>query len=419
MPMTISEKILARAAGLASVAPGQYIRARADSIIVCDLGWSLVGPPIEKLRAKTVEPERVVVVFDHAVPAANQQSAELHRRWRAFCRDQGIAHLHDIGNHGISHVISVEKGYARPGTLQVSVDTHANTCGAVGCFATALGMDVISDMVIGTNWYCVPPSVRVHIKGELPRGVLVRDVTQIIMSDIGEDVASGRVIELVGPFIEQLPVSGRMTLCNWTRKVQAVTGIVNPDKKTLAYVGSRTTEPLDPLSSDADAVYEAERDYDVSTFEPVVAAPPDPLNTVSLSSLVGLRIDQAFIGSCAGGSLEDIRVAAETLRGRRVHQHVRMIVTPGSQETWAAAAEEGLLLILTEAGVTVTTATCGSCFGGQGVLADNEVCVSTSTENFGGRMGSPTAQIYLASPLVVAEAAIAGQFVTVHTDPRQ
>lgn len=414
MPMTISEKILARAAGLPSVTPGQYIQARADSIIVCDLGWSLVGPPIEKLGAKVVEPDRVVVVFDHAVPALNQQSAELHRRWRMFCREQGIAHLHDIGNHGISHVISVEKGYARPGTLQVSVDTHANTCGAVGCFATALGMDVISDMVIGSNWYCVPLSVRVHLRGELPRGVLVRDVAQIIMSDIGEDVACGRVIELVGPFVEQLSIAGRMTLCNWTRKVQAVAGIVNPDDKTLAYVRSRSDEPFEPLCSDADASYVAERHYDVSTFEAVVAAPPDPLNTVTLSSLNGLHIDQAFIGSCAGGSLEDIRVAAQALQGQRVHPRVRMIVTPGSQETWAAAAAEGLLSILAEAGVTVTTSTCGSCFGGQGVLADNEVCVSTSTENFGGRMGSPKAQIYLASPLVVAQAAVAGHFVNVH-----
>ena len=154
MPMTISEKILARAAGVQRVEPGEYIRARADSIIVCDLGWSLVGPPIQQLRARTVEPDRVVVVFDHAVPALNRQSAELHQKWRTFCKDHDITHLHDISNHGISHVISVEYGYARPGTLQVSVDTHANTCGAVGCFATALGMDVISDMVLGTNSYC-------------------------------------------------------------------------------------------------------------------------------------------------------------------------------------------------------------------------------------------------------------------------
>ena len=233
-------------------------------------------------------------MFDHAVPALNRQSAELHQKWRTFCKYHDITHLHDIGNHGISHVISVEHGYARPGTLQVSVDTHANTCGAVGCFATALGMDVISDMVLGTNWYCVPRSVLVHISGELPRGVLVRDVAQTIMSDIGEDVASGRAIELVGPFVEQLSISGRMTLCNWTRKVQALTGIVNPDVKTLDYVRPRTTEKLEPLSRDPDAVYETRRHYDVSTFEPVVAAPPDPLNTVPLSSLVGLRIDQGL-----------------------------------------------------------------------------------------------------------------------------
>ena len=184
--MTISEKILARAAGVPSVKPGQYIRARADSIIVCDLGWSLVGPPpIQQLDAKTAEPDRVVVVFDHAVPALNKQSAELHRKWRAFCKDHDITRLHDIGNHGISHVISVENGYARPGTLQVSVDTHANTCGAVGCFATALGMDVISDMVLDTNWYCGFCSLSVNDNPALPaeRAINLHDMPQKITID--------------------------------------------------------------------------------------------------------------------------------------------------------------------------------------------------------------------------------------------
>ena len=411
VPMTIAEKILARAAALPEVRPGDYIWARADSAILCDLGWTLVGPPIAELGARVVDPDRVVVTFDHTVPAATTGSATLHQRWREFCAEHGIKRIHDVGDQGISHVLSVQKGYARPGTLQVSVDTHANTCGAVGCFATAMGMDIVADLVIGVNWYAVPESVRVHLRGELPSGVTMRDVAQHVMSDIGTDIGSGRVIELTGPFVDQASIPALMTLCNWTRKVEAVAGIVNPAPSTIEYVQSRTDEPFDPLYSDADAAYAQKRQYDVSVMQPLVAAPGDPLNTRRLAEVEGTRINQAFLGSCAGGSIEDFRAAAGVLRGRRVHPGVRMIASPGSQETWRQAASEGLFEVLADAGVLVTGATCGACFGGAGVLAEGEVCVSTSTENFAGRMGSERASIFLASALTVAASAVAGRIV--------
>jgi 3-isopropylmalate/(R)-2-methylmalate dehydratase large subunit len=406
--MTIAEKILARAAGRTAVRPGEDIWARADTAVLCDLGWTLVGPPIAELGGQVTDPERVVVVFDHTV-ANDPRSEGLRRQWREFCREHGITRLHDSGADGISHVLSVQKGYARPGTLQVSVDTHANTCGAVGCFATAMGMDIVADLMLGANWYTVPESVRVRLDGALAPGVSVRDVAQRVMSDVGTELGGGRVIELVGSFVDSASVPALMTLCNWTRKTGAVTGIVNPSPATLAYVQDRTAAALAPLYSDPGATYVEELGYDVSALGPVVAAPPDPLNILDVAELEGTRIDHVFIGSCAGGSIEDLRAAAEVLRGRHVHPDVRAVASPGSRETLRAATAEGLVEILTQAGVDVTDATCGACYGGGDTLDDDDVCLSTSTENFPGRMGSQRASIFLAAPLTVAASAVTGR----------
>lgn len=411
VPQTIAEKILAKAAGRASVRPGEYITARADSVVVCDLGWPTVGPLFEQLDVAVVEPDRVVVAFDHTAPAETESSAQLHKIWREFSAKHGITKIHDIGDQGISHVLSVQKGYARPGTLQVSVDTHANTCGAVGCFAIAMGMDIISDLAVGWNWYSVPESILVHLEGELRPDVMMRDVAQHIMTDIGQEAGRGRVVEFVGPFVDEASIPALMTLCNWSRKIQAVVGIVNPVESTVEYVRSRTEVPFEVLTSDPDASYVLRRSYDVSTMHPVVAAPPDPLNTKTLAEVEGTAINQAFLGSCAGGSIEDFRAAASVLEGKRVHPGVRMIASPGSQETWRQAEVEGVLRILMDAGVLVTGSTCGACYGGAGVLARDEVCISTSTENFAGRMGSQFSSIYLASPLTVAASAIEGRIV--------
>jgi 3-isopropylmalate/(R)-2-methylmalate dehydratase large subunit len=413
--MTIAEKILARAAGTESVRPGDYIKAEADTIVMCDLAWLLAGPPIAELGARVLNPDKVIVAFDHNVPADNTASAEMHRNWREFCAEHGIEKLHDVGDHGISHVLSVERGYARPGTLQVSIDSHANTCGAVGCFAIAIGMDIISDMVLGWNWYSVPESILVELDGELREGTMVRDVAQHVVDQVGDRLGNGRVVEFVGPAVERMSISERMTLCNWSRKIQAVAGLVNPDRKTVEYVADRTEEPFEALVSDPDAEYAARFTIDVAALEPLVAAPPDPTNTQSLASVSGTPIQQAFIGSCAGGSLEDLRVAASVLDGRRVHPGVRMIASPGSQRIWEEADREGIIATLARAGCVVTASTCGACIGGMGALGDGEVCVSTSTENFPGRMGAAGSLVYLASPLTVAASAVAGAL----TDSRE
>jgi homoaconitase/3-isopropylmalate dehydratase large subunit len=406
--MTITEKILARASGQDQVRPGDFISARADTVVICDLGWPSVGPLFESLDVNVVEPERVVVVFDHTAPAETAFAAELHATWRAFCARQGVTRVHDVGDQGISHVISVENGYARPGTLLVNVDTHANTCGAVGCVSMAMGTDLVADLALGWNWYQVPPSILVELEGTPPPGVLARDVAQHAMTLVGTDLGSGAAIEFRGTYVDAASISERMTLCNWSRKVQAVVGIMNPDDRVEAYLRARNAPEFVSERSDPDARYAERFRIDVSRLEPLVAAPGDPLATTPVSAVAGTPIHQAFLGSCAGGGIEDFRVAAEVLRGRRIHPGVRMIASPGSQEVWRAAEREGLLRDLADAGVLVTGSTCGACYGGAGVLAPDEVCISTSTENFAGRMGSTRSSIYLASALTVAASALAG-----------
>jgi 3-isopropylmalate/(R)-2-methylmalate dehydratase large subunit len=275
-------------------------------------------------------------------------------------------------------------------------------------------MDIVCDLVLGWNWYSVPESIRVDLDGELQPGVMVRDVAQQVMSDIGADLGLGRAIEFAGPFVERMPLGDRMTLCNWSRKVEAVAGVIAPTPEIVRYVEARTSEPFEPVFSDENAAWAETRSYDVGAMEPVVAVPSDPLETRAIEAVAGATVHQAFVGSCAGGSLEDIRAAAEVLTGRQVHSDVRMIVSPGSQRIWRQAEQEGLLSILSDAGCVVTASTCGVCFGGMGSLAAGEVCIATSTENFQGRMGSPESSIYLGSPRTVAASAVRGEV----TDPR-
>lgn len=414
-PMTLAEKILARASGLDAVVPGQFLRARADHVILCDLGWTLVGPQIADLGARVDGPDRVMVTFDHKVPADTPAIAALHQKWRDFCALHGIEGLYDIGRQGISHVLSVEEGYALPGGLQVSVDTHANTCGAVGCLSMAMGMDVLSDMVLGWNWYRVPETISVRLDGQAPRGVTVRDVAQIAMADIGDEAGAGRAVEFAGSYVDGLTIAERMVLCNWTRKIEAVAGMVAPDATTARYMEGRARKILPPLLADPDAHYALRRTFDVSSCEPVVAVPPSPLDILPVSAFDRTPIHQAVIGSCAGGHLDDLRLAASLLDGRKVARGVRLIVSPATRDIWSQAAAEGLLGICAAAGAIVTDATCGACFGGLGQLAPGELCLSTSTENSAGRMGSADARIMLASPLTVAASAIAGMVA----DPRE
>jgi 3-isopropylmalate/(R)-2-methylmalate dehydratase large subunit len=416
MPMTLAQKILARASGRSHVEVGEIVRAEADWLALVDLGWFMVIPVFAELGAQLKYPERLTVHLDHASPAATKEMAAMHASWRSWCVDNRVDNLFDLGARGgISHTVLVQQGYAAPGRLLVHQDSQANTIGAVGCYATALGVDIATDMALGWNWHRVPETIRIELYGDRPDWLPARDIMQNIIGVVGAIGALGDVVEFGGPVVDTMSMDARLALCNWTRKIEAVTALINPDKTTLDYVGPRVRGPYEPLTSDADAEYRKTLTFDVGQMEPVVACPPNVADTRLVSAVSSIRIDQAFVGSCAGGMLEDIRAAAAIVAGHQVAPGVRLIVTPASQQIWHQAAQEGLLETLSEAGALITNSTCGTCWGGaNGVLADGEVCIASSTENTIGRMGSRSAHIYLASPATVAASAIAGHIA----DPR-
>ncbi len=415
MGQTIAEKIFSRKLGR-DARPGEVVQVEADLVVFVDLGWHMFRKGWDQLDSPTVKyPDRVAVVFDHKVPADTQATATLHQQWRAFCSKHGITKLGDIGEQGISHQWVVDTGYARPGMLVVNQDTHANTTGGIGCFATPIGYDVVMDLVLGYNTYQVPETIRIRLDGAMPIGVMARDVMHQVANDIKQDGAIDKVIEFHGPAVESMPIDTRLTLCNMTRKVEAAGGIVASDEITAEYYATRGLGDIERLSSDADAEYCLDLAYDLDTINLSVSPPPNPSVSVPLGDVAGIRVDQAFLGSCAGGRLEDLRAAADIVRGRRVRPGVKFIVSPASQQVYREASAAGVLDDLTQAGAMVVAASCATCFGGlNGLLADGEVCIANSTENHPGRMGSTEADIYLASAAVVAASAIAGEIA----DPR-
>jgi 3-isopropylmalate/(R)-2-methylmalate dehydratase large subunit len=413
---TIAEKIFSKKAGK-PVTPGEIVEVEADLVIFVDLGWHMFRKGWDQLvEPKVKYPDRVAVVFDHKVPADTQVTAELHQKWRAFCEEQGISKLGDIGDQGISHQWVVEKTYAQPGMLVVNQDAHANTTGGIGCFATPTGFDVVMDLILGYNTYRVPETIRVSLTGDFPAGVMARDLMHKVARDIEQDGAIDKVIEFQGPAVQKMAIDTRMTLCNMTRKVEAMAGIVAADLITERYFSDRGIRDIELVSSDDDAQYVRELEYDISNIELSVSPPPNPARSIALTEVEGLRIDQAFVGSCAGGRLEDLEAAANVVAGRKIRSGVRFIVSPATQEIYRAASAKGILDQLVQAGATVVAASCATCFGGlNGVLADGEVCIANSTENHPGRMGSTEADIYLASAAVVAASAVAGEI----SDPRE
>ena len=416
MGRTIVEKILAEKVGR-DVVPGEVVQVESDLIVFVDLGWHMFRKGWDRLDNPSVKyPDRVAVVFDHKAPADTQATAALHEQWRVFCAEQGITKLGDIGDQGISHQWVVDTGYARPGMLVVNQDTHANTTGGIGCFATPIGYDIVMDLVLGYNTIEVPETIRITLTGEMPVGVMARDVMHRVANDLKQDGAIDKVIEFQGPAVEGMALDTRLTLCNMTRKVEAAGGIIASDDITAEYYASRGLGSIQRLQSDPDADYCLDLEYDLDTIDLSVSPPPNPSISVPLGSLAGTRINQAFVGSCAGGRMEDLEAAAAILRGRKVRPGVRFIVSPASQQIYREASASGILDDLTQAGAMVVAASCATCFGGlNGLLADGEVCIANSTENHPGRMGSTEADIYLASAAVVAASAVAGEIA----DPRE
>jgi len=416
--LNIVEKILARASGLRRVEPGQIVDAKVDVAMFHDLTGPRTIESFEQIGVDRVwNPDKVVVIFDHDVPPSTIRAAELQRRVREFVRRQGIRNFYDIGRGGVCHVVMLEKGHVKPGDLIVGADSHTVTYGALGAFATGIGAtEMAAVLATGSIWLRVPEAIKFDIRGRLQRYVTAKDVILGIIGMIGSDGATYKAMIFSGEAVEGMSIDGRATMCNMSVEAGAKAGIVEPDEMAIRYVRERTSEPFTPVRSDPDAEFSQVIELDAGSLEPQVAVHPSVDNVKPASELGDVEIDQAFLGTCTNGRLEDLRIAAEILRGRRVKEGVRFVIAPGSQEVYERALKEGLIEIFLRAGAIIESAGCGPCIGiGRGVLTDGEVCISSANRNFIGRMGSPRARIYLASPATVAASAVTGRI----TDPRR
>ncbi len=416
MGATAAEKILARAAGLKSAKAGDVVYPEPDYIIMHDLHAHLFLRELWDMGVKELwKPERVVIVIDHRVPAHNVKSAAIHQEIREWVEKCKIGHFYDINDTGITHMLQVERGIARPGTFIVAKDVHCPNAGAVGSLAFPLVYDIPAFLALGSAWVKVPETVRINLNGKAKPGVFARDVVQASLAQVGYEDADYRVIEYGGDYVDRLSIDGRQILCNVVVEFGAKSGFVNPDDKACDYIRSVTNESFEPVSSDPDANYAITLDFDVASLEPQIAAPPSPDNVVTVASVAGKPVDQAFVGSCAGGTLQDLRHAAAELKGNRVSPSVRLLIAPSTQRILNQAAQEGLVDIFTEAGATILPPGCSACAGSVAPIADGERCISTSTRNEPGRMGGKVdTEIYLGNAATVAASAIAGK-ITVPT----
>jgi len=415
---TITEKILAAHCSRDSVKPGELINAEIDVIMCHDVTTTpAIDMLAEKGLSKVAYPERVVIMPDHFVPNKDIKSAEMVARIRRWAREQGIEKFYDLGRHGVCHALLPEQGHVKPGTTIICGDSHTSTHGALGAFSTGIGStDLAAALATGELWFKVPETMLFRLSGKLGKGVYAKDVILEIIRRIGVDGALYKAMEFTGELIDDLSVESRMTICNMAIEAGGKSGIINPDQKTTDYVKARTDEPFEIYQSDPDAEYCQIIEIDVSNLEPLVAFPHLPSNGQPVSQIPDIPVDQAYLGSCTNGRIEDLRVAAEILKGKKVARNTRMIVVPATTEIWKQANREGLLDIFMNAGATVSTPTCGACLGGHmGILAAGERCISSTNRNFVGRMGSPKSEVYLGSPATVAASAIEGKIA----DPRK
>lgn len=409
---TISEEILGRAAGKA-VKAGEFIIANVDYAMSHD-GTSVLAVKAfrEMMVEKVWDPKRIIIPFDHLVPANNENTALLQKDIREWAKSQGISSLYDVGE-GICHQLVAEKGFALPGKVIIGADSHTCTYGAFGAFATGVGATDMAEIYSsGKIWLKVPETIKFIVNGKLPQGVTAKDLTLRIIKDVRTDGANYKALEFYGETIGDLSVAGRMTLCNMAIEMGAKAGIIPPDKKTEDYLRGRAVDTYTPAYAKG-ANYCETYDYDISDISPQVACPIDVDNVHDIEEVEGKAVDQVLIGSCTNGRLEDLEAAASILRGKRVK--VRTLVIPASRDVMIDAVKSGIAADLLQAGATICNPGCGPCLGGHmGVLAEGEVCMSTTNRNFKGRMGKGS-EVYLGSPLTAAATAINGYI----TDPRR
>jgi 3-isopropylmalate/(R)-2-methylmalate dehydratase large subunit len=412
--LTLVEKILAEHSDNKEVTPGEFINVRVDLVMANDITAPIAIREFRRLGVDRVfDPNKVVMVPDHFVPNKDIASAEQAKMMRDFADEQGIIYF-ELGEMGIEHVLLPEQGLVLPGEVVIGADSHTCTYGALGAFATGMGStDIAAAMATGDIWMKVPTTIRFIYHGNLGEWVGGKDLILYTIGQIGVDGALYSAIEFTGEAIEALSMDGRFTMANMAIEAGAKAGIFGVDNKTQLYVKSRADRPYLVYEPDSDAEYANVIEYDVSGLEPQVALPHSPANVRPVSQVGNIEIDQAVIGSCTNGRIEDLRIAAQLLKGRTVHAGVRCIIIPGSQQVYLDALAEGMLGAFIRAGAVVSTPTCGPCLGGHmGVLADGEKCVSTTNRNFVGRMGSTKAEVYLTNPAVAAASAIMGRIAS-------
>ena len=411
MAMTMTQKILASHAGLEQVTAGQLIEAKLDLTLANDITGPVAIREMEKAGFdKVFDKTKIALVMDHFAPNKDIKSAEQCKVCRDFSRKHEIVNFYDVGEMGVEHALLPEKGLVAAGECIIGADSHTCTYGALGAFSTGVGStDLAAGMATGKAWFKVPSAIRFHLTGKLSKWVSGKDVILYIIGKIGVDGALYQSMEFAGEGVHSLSMDDRFTICNMAIEAGAKNGIFPVDEKTRAYMKGRVNREITEYAADPDAQYEAEYNIDLSKIRPTVAFPHLPENTKSIDEIGTIEIQQAVIGSCTNGRIEDMRVAADILKGRKVCKNVRTIVIPATQDVYLQCIKEGLAEIFIQAGAIVSTPTCGPCLGGHmGILAKGERAISTTNRNFVGRMGHIESEIYLSSPAVAAASAIKG-----------
>jgi len=409
------EKILARAAGHDYVSTGEIVKVKVDFAEVNDLYLQTIYSFYEIGGKKVWDKDKLCFVFDHYAPTPTIKAAQNHKEMRKFVEEQGLTHHFDV-NAGVCHQVMPEAGVVWPGMILVATDSHTTTHGAFGAFGTGVGAtDMAIIMISGEIWFRVPEIINIEINGKPQFGVMAKDVILHILGKLGSDVAVYKAIEFTGTYVEELDVSERMVICNMAVEMGAKTSYMKPNQKVLDYVKGRTEKNFDILETDSDFVYTENYIFDINELTPQVAMPHSVDNVVSIEFAPKIKINQALIGTCTGGRIDDIAMAVKILKGKKINSSTRLIIIPASKEVFLKATQLGYIEELIKAGATFSSPGCGPCLGAhEGILAPGEVCVTASNRNFPGRMGSPEALIYLGSPATVAASALKGELV----DPR-
>lgn len=412
--MNLVEKVLASHCGRKSVTPGEIINAKVDLILGNELSTIVAISEFEKVGAKKVfDNTKIAIVPDHFTPAKDIRTAEICKKIRHWVKDQSIVNYFEVGRGGIEHVVLPDEGLVLPGTIIIGGDSHTVTYGALGCLGMGVGStDMAYAFVTGEIWLKVPESIKLVFHGAPGKWAYAKDLILFAIGKLGVDGARYKAVEYAGEAIKNLEMTGRLTMSNMVAEMGGKVGVIEPDEKTEEFLRKVTKKKYQIVKSDPDARYSDVHEFDVDEMEPMISRPTSPDNVAPVSEVDGVKLDQVFIGSCTNGRIEDIRLAAGILKGRKVHPDVRMIIVPGSQRVYEQAARENLLEIFVAAGGAVSTPTCGACVGGHmGVLGSNEVCLSTTSRNFVGRMGDVNSRTYLSNPAVAAASAVAGQIV--------